>query len=102
MLGDRSLKLKYLNANTMFLATGSTPEQPGNAHVTAHIFDTITGRLVFSQTHEVSYRVLIPAQGHILDHPAFPLVAGSLPGSSREASCVLRTPSSSTHLGCPM
>ena len=54
MLGDRSLKLKYLNPNTMFLATGSTPEQPGKAHVTAHIFDTITGRLLFSQTHEVT------------------------------------------------
>ena len=53
VLGNRSLKLKYLNSNTMFLATGSTPEQPGKAHVTAHIFDTITGRLLFSQTHEV-------------------------------------------------
>ncbi len=55
VLGNRSLKLKYLNSNTMFLATGSTPEQPGKAHVTAHIFDTITGRLLFSQTHEVGF-----------------------------------------------
>ena len=54
VLGDRSLKLKYLNPNTMFLATGSSPTQPGKAHITAHIFDTITGRLLFSQTHEVT------------------------------------------------
>lgn len=54
VLGDRRLKLKYLNPNTMFLATGSTPETPGRAHITAYIFDTITGRLLFSQTHEVS------------------------------------------------
>ncbi len=58
MLGDRSLKLKYLNPNTLFVATGSVPGQtsPGSAssHVTAHIFDTVTGRLLFSQTHEVS------------------------------------------------
>ena len=52
VLGDRSLKLKYLNPNTMFLATGSSPAQLGKAHITAHIFDTITGRLLFSQTHE--------------------------------------------------
>ena len=54
VLGDRSLKLKYLNPNTMFLATGSSPAQPGKAHITAHIFDTITDRLLFSQTHEVT------------------------------------------------
>ena len=54
VLGDRSLKLKYLNPNTMFLATGSSPAQPGKAHITAHVFDTITGRLLFSQTHEVT------------------------------------------------
>ena len=65
MLGDRSLKLKYLNPNTMFLATGSTPEQPGKAHITAHIFDTVTGRLLFSQTHEVSHWILMPyPKGH--------------------------------------
>ena len=61
MLGDRSLKLKYLNPNTMFLATGSTPEQPGKAHITAHIFDTITGRLLFSQTHEVTHWICVHA-----------------------------------------
>jgi hypothetical protein len=60
VLGDRSLKLKYLNPNTMFLATGSSPAQPGKAHITAHVFDTITGRLLFSQTHEVT-----PSRTHI-------------------------------------
>lgn len=56
VLGDRSLKLKYLNPNTLFVVTGSLPGQAkGSArHVTAHIFDTITGQLLFSQIHQVS------------------------------------------------
>lgn len=55
VLGDRSLKLKYLNPNTLFVATGTQPEQADGAerHITAHIFDTVTGQLLFSQTHEV-------------------------------------------------
>lgn len=55
VLGDRSLKLKYLNPNTLFVATGSQPGQATGAerHITAHIFDTVTGQLLFSQTHEV-------------------------------------------------
>ena len=76
VLGDRSLKLKYLNPNTMFLATGSTPGQPGTAHITAHIFDTITGRLLFSQKHEVRRRVLIAALEQLVPLPQ------SLPVSS--------------------
>ncbi len=55
VLGDRSLKLKYLNPNMLFVATGSQPGQAmgGARHITAHIFDTVTGQLLFSQTHEV-------------------------------------------------
>ena len=55
MLGNRSLKLKYLNPNTLFVATGTPPGvAKGTArHITAHIFDTVTGQLLYSQSHEV-------------------------------------------------
>ena len=57
MLGDRSLKLKYLNRNTLFLATGTPPGGPAAgaraSRVTAHLLDTVTGRVLYSQTHEV-------------------------------------------------
>ena len=77
VLGDRSLKLKYLNPNTMFLATGSSPAHPGKAHITAHIFDTITGRLLFSQTHEVT-----PSATHIGSRAEeLWLICGSLLGA---------------------
>ena len=80
VLGDRSLKLKYLNPNTMFLATGSTPEQPGKAHVTTHIFDTITGRLLFSQKHEVSRWVLVAALEELVSLPqSLPVSSAFLP-----------------------
>ena len=57
VLGDRSLKLKYLNRNTLFLATGTPPDGPATgtraSRVTAHLLDTVTGRVLFSQVHEV-------------------------------------------------
>jgi hypothetical protein len=56
VLGDRSLKLKYLNPNTLFVATGTLPGQhkAGDCHITAHVIDTVTGHVLFSQTHEVA------------------------------------------------
>ncbi len=61
MLGDRSLKLKYLNPNTLFVATGTQPGQADGTerHITAHIFDTVTGQLLFSQAHEVGRHVIM-------------------------------------------
>ena len=57
VLGDRSLKLKYLNPNTLFLASGTPPDSPAAgtkaARITAHLIDTVTGRVLWSQTHEV-------------------------------------------------
>ena len=60
VLGDRSLKLKYLNPNTLFVATGTQPGEATGAerHITAHIFDTVTGQLLFSQSHEVGCPVV--------------------------------------------
>ena len=50
MLGDRSLKLKHLNANTLFVASGD-----GRA-LTASLLDTVTGRFLHRQIHAARAR----------------------------------------------
>ncbi|KAK9811605.1 hypothetical protein WJX72_006834 [[Myrmecia] bisecta] len=58
ILGDYSLKIKYMNPNTLFVATGPpdgvpTAELPLEAvRLTVHILDTVTGRPLFRQTHQ--------------------------------------------------
>eukprot|EP00873_Tetraselmis_striata_P009215 jgi/Tetstr1/429479/TSEL_019386.t1 len=54
VLGDRTMLVKYLNRNTLFLATG--PKLSAAAHeaseLTVHIIDTVTGRHHFRQVHK--------------------------------------------------
>ncbi len=45
VLGDRSLKLKHLNANTLFVASGD------GRTLTASLLDTVTGRFLHRQIH---------------------------------------------------
>lgn len=45
MLGDRSLKLKHLNPNTLFVSTGD------GRTLTASLLDTVTGRFLHRQAH---------------------------------------------------
>ena len=54
VLGDRSMLVKYLNPNTVFVATSSgSAFGAGGNEVTVHIIDTVTGRHLFRQRHEV-------------------------------------------------
>ena len=59
VLGDRSLKFKYLNPNTLFVAVGPPDGVPSAAlppdalQLTVSIIDTVTGRPLFRQTHQV-------------------------------------------------
>jgi hypothetical protein len=55
ILGDRSMLVKYLNRNTLFLATGDRPDAPVNegSELTIHILDSVTGRHLFRHVHQV-------------------------------------------------
>ena len=57
MLGDRSLKLKYLNPNLLLLATGAPNGVATSAskspRLTVSILDTVTGQVLFRQSHQV-------------------------------------------------
>ena len=59
ILGNKSLKIKYLNPSTVFVATGP-PEglltedlDPNSIALTVHVVDTVTGAPIYSQTHKV-------------------------------------------------
>eukprot|EP00798_Chlamydomonas_sp_ICE-L_P006703 gene6703-3373_t len=58
VLGDRSIKYKYLNPNTLFLVVGKAAGTPQSerdpARLTALILDTVTGRVLHSQTHNLA------------------------------------------------
>lgn len=60
MLGDKSLKVKYLNPNLLLVASGTplgfTSESLGQDVQALHILlvDAVTGRPVFRQSHKVS------------------------------------------------
>lgn len=61
MLGDRSLKLKYLNPNLLLLASGPPDGVPGASlkapRLTISLLDTVTGQVLFRQTHQVGRRL---------------------------------------------
>lgn len=59
ILGNKSLKIKYLNPSTVFVASGP-PEglltedlDPNSLALTVHLVDTVTGAPIYSQTHKV-------------------------------------------------
>eukprot|EP00192_Tetraselmis_astigmatica_P002112 CAMPEP_0117674976 /NCGR_PEP_ID=MMETSP0804-20121206/15346_1 /TAXON_ID=1074897 /ORGANISM="Tetraselmis astigmatica, Strain CCMP880" /LENGTH=1011 /DNA_ID=CAMNT_0005483923 /DNA_START=47 /DNA_END=3082 /DNA_ORIENTATION=- len=54
VLGDRSMLVKYLNPNTIFMATSSAPSSFSNegSELEIHIIDTVTGRHLFRQVHK--------------------------------------------------
>jgi hypothetical protein len=55
VLSDRTIKYKYLNPNLLFVATGlangAALDGDESTAVTAHLVDTVTGRVLYSQTH---------------------------------------------------
>lgn len=59
ILGNKSLKIKYLNPNTVFIATGPTPGilsedlDSANIRLTVQIVDTVTGAPIHRQVHKV-------------------------------------------------
>ena len=55
MLGDRSLKLKYLNPSVLLVAIGASETSAHHAdHVlTILIVDAITGHVLHRQSHQV-------------------------------------------------
>ena len=55
VLGDRSLKLKYLNPNVILVAIGAAEDMVNQAGsvLTILIVDTVTGRVLHRQTHQV-------------------------------------------------
>ena len=57
VLGDRSLKLKYLNPNLLLLATGPPNGAPlstiKSPRLTVSLLDTVTGQVLFRQSHQV-------------------------------------------------
>ncbi|KAK9804018.1 hypothetical protein WJX73_002264 [Symbiochloris irregularis] len=56
VLGDRSLKLKYLNPNLLLIATGPPNGAPAKGtktpRLTISILDTVTGQVLFRQSHQ--------------------------------------------------
>ena len=56
VLGDKDLKIKYLNPNTLFLASGlpdGEPLAPGpEPLLRADLLDTVTGRVLASFVHK--------------------------------------------------
>ncbi len=58
VLGDRSMKIKYLNPNTAFIATGAPDGVPSSAltkppRLSVAVVDTVTGRFLVRMQHEV-------------------------------------------------
>lgn len=57
VLGNRSMKLKYLNPNVLFVASGvqetSGKALLGEAALTVQLIDTISGQIIYQQTLEV-------------------------------------------------
>ena len=56
ILGDRSLKLKYLNPNLAFVVSGpaaGTSAGASGGAITVTFLDTITGQIIYRQVHEV-------------------------------------------------
>ena len=53
VLGDRSMRFRYLNSNTALLVTGPGPGAPAGADaaLTVYVVDTVTGRVLHQQTH---------------------------------------------------
>jgi len=57
VLGDRSLKYKYVNPNTLFVATGTAVTgqlvggPPTEQSVTATVLNTVTGSVLHQQVH---------------------------------------------------
>lgn len=58
VLGDRTLKYKYLNPNTLFVASGvengqsSISVDSDEVDLSVHIVDTVTGRILYRQIHQ--------------------------------------------------
>eukprot|EP00951_Prasinocladus_malaysianus_P023556 scaffold200866_cov40-Prasinocladus_malaysianus.AAC.1 len=52
VLGDRSMMVKYLNRNTLFVAVGSSNSMDEDSELTVHVIDTASGRHLFRQTHK--------------------------------------------------
>ena len=57
VLGNRSMKLKYLNPNVLFAASGLQEASPkaflGEAALTVQLIDTISGQIIYQQSLEV-------------------------------------------------
>lgn len=57
VLGDGQLKFKYLSPNMLLVAAGlpgGTPAEAGRAaRLTVTLLDAVSGRVLFSQAHEV-------------------------------------------------
>ena len=60
VLGNKSLKMKYLNPNSVFVASGppegllSEDLEPSSILLTVQIVDTVTGAPIHRQVHKVS------------------------------------------------
>ena len=63
ILGNKSLKIKYLNPSTVFIATGPTPGilsedlDSASIRLTVQIVDTVTGAPIHRQVHKVPQHV---------------------------------------------
>ena len=58
VLGNKDMKIKYLNPNTLFVASGmpdGAPLPPGapEPQLRAELLDTVTGRVLASFLHKV-------------------------------------------------
>ena len=62
VLGDKSMQIKYLNPNTLFVAAGlpdGTPLLPGAPppQLRIELLDSVTGRVLASFVHKVTPRL---------------------------------------------
>ena len=62
ILGNKSLKIKYLNPSTVFIATGpptgmlSEELDSSSIMLTVQIVDTVTGAPIYRQVHKVNLK----------------------------------------------
>lgn len=82
VMGDGELKFKYLNPNTLLVASGlpagAGAEAGAAAKLTVALVDAVTGRLLFSQAHEVGGgggAAQRPSSRHGNLHPPRPLAS---------------------------
>ena len=75
ILGNKSLKIKYLNPSTVFIASGppagrlSEDIDSSSIMLTVQIVDTVTGAPIYRQVHKVNLICTVSLATCYVEHP---------------------------------